>query len=210
VQIATTERIYILDGVKLGAQTVCEFLRPMLQDGAIVKIFHDLRMDAAAFSRFGDIQTFRGTFDTQLACESKTGVDQMGYNGMLQLFGQPTHPTKNSMSRRLRGGDSFLKKRPLTPNILAYAADEVKLLVAVHECIYKSLGEEKWLSIQSASDERAQNVASKVQKKKQQEQMRFDAANGCALASFELLNVLCPQDILFTTPLQVFLITHLL
>lgn len=165
VQIATTDGTFVLDGVKLGFKTVCKFLRPMLQNGAIVKYFHDLSNDVAAFSRIGGIHSFSGTFDTQLACKYKTGKKQMGFNKMLELFGCPTHPTKNLMSRRITGGFIF-RKRPLAPEVLAYAVDDVKLLVAVHECIRKSLGEEIWLSVQSASDAKA-NATSEVKTKLQ-------------------------------------------
>jgi hypothetical protein len=198
VQIATPDVTYILDCVKLGVKTVCDSLCPLLQDGSIVKYFHDLHNDVAAFSLLGGIHSYSGTFDTQLACECKTGHYHMGFNGMLELFGQPTHPTKHSMKRRIEGGSIF-GQRPLAPEIIAYAADDVKLLVAAHESIKKSLGEEKWMSIQAASDARA-NAACKGGRERQ---ICFDAANRCAIASIELLNALRPRDILVATPLEV-------
>jgi stage III sporulation protein SpoIIIAA len=198
VQIATTDVTHVLDCVKLGVKTVCDFLYPMLQDGTIVKYFHDLHNDVAAFSRIGGIHSFSGTFDTQLACEFKTGNYHMGFYEMLELFGQPTHPTKHSMKWSIERGSIF-GRRPLAPEILAYAADNVKLLVVAHESIHKSLGKETWRSIQMASDARA-NAACKGGKDRQ---ICFDAAQGCAIASFELLHAVRPKDVLVAIPLEV-------
>ena len=47
LQLATQERVLVLDGIKLGQETMCQLLTPLLTSKKTVKLLHDLHKDAA-------------------------------------------------------------------------------------------------------------------------------------------------------------------
>jgi stage III sporulation protein SpoIIIAA len=197
VQVGTDNATYIFDCVKLGARLVCEALAQMLMDADLTKLFHDLHKDASALSEIGGVAPLRGTMDTQLAMEALTGELHVGFDSMLEQLGQQPHPSKRSFKKQMENGDLFAK-RPLPPDALKHAADDVSLLIKARESLCSALGD-KWDSVQRASDSRAllalQNSGAR--------QLCFDVSNEYAMSSLELLRELRPEAILVPTPLVV-------
>ena len=197
IQVGTKTVTFVFDCVKLGAKVVCEFLGDMLLDKNVTKLFHDLHNDAAAVAEIGGISPLLGTIDTQLAMEFLTGETHVGFNHLLQHLGQEQHATKKFMQSQMKNKELFLQ-RPLPPDVLQYAADDVRLLLGTYEKLCKRLGR-TWDAIQRASDLRARMAAGTGGAR----HICFDVPNSYALASYELLFVMRPKDMLNPTPLEV-------
>ena len=187
---------FVFDCIELGPQVVCAALAPVLADGAVLKLFHDLHKDAAAFAAVGGLCELRGTLDTQLAVESLTGELHIGMNNMLQFFGSSQHPGKAAMKRRMqqqnssRSSDIF-SQRPLPQDVLMYAAQDVALLVAARSGILEALGSSSLEGLRRASDRRAAAAMESGGLR----QVAFDMSGGrCRFASRELLEELRPQE----------------
>ena len=204
VQVATRSLTMVFDCVELGADVVCDALRELLENPDVIKLFHDLHMDAVALAEFGAVEQLRGALDTQLAMESLTGELHMGFNQMLARLDLPGHPTKTSMKAKMQAswrqvGTSLFAQRPLPLDVLHYAADDVSLLVDAQDKLAEVLGPEAWASVQRASDARA----FAAQKTHGARQICFDVANDYAIASLELLHEQRPGDMVAPTPLEV-------
>jgi stage III sporulation protein SpoIIIAA len=197
IQVGTAQATYVFDCVKLGVSVVCEALAGMLMDADLMKLFHDLHKDAFALSEIGGVAPLRGTMDTQLAMEALTGDLFMGFNQMLEQLGQQPHPSKHSFKKRMENCDLFAK-RPLPPDALKYAADDVSLLIKARKSLGSALGD-KWNSVQRASDSRALMASQSGGAR----QICFDVSNSYVMSSLELLRELRPEAILAPTPLVV-------
>ena len=197
IQISTCAMTFVFDCVKLGAPAVCAVISDLLTDPAVLKLFHDVHMDAVALAIIGGIEPLHGVLDTQLAMESLTGELHMGFNRMLEQLELPPHPSKKAMKPRM-GAGSIFAQRPLPADILRYAADDVTLLCQAQDRLRDALGD-TLLSVQRASDARAllapQNGGAR--------QICFDVANTYTIASLELLREQRPQDMVAPTPLEV-------
>jgi stage III sporulation protein SpoIIIAA len=199
IQIATPTATWVFDCVTLSAIVVCRALRELLEDVRTTKLFHDLHKDAAALAAIGGVR-LRGTLDTQLAMESLTGELHMGFNQMLKHLRLPEHMTKSGMKSKMQqSGWTLFAQRPLTPDLVQYAADDVALLVGTAGELAKVLGLEQWSSVQRASDARA----SAAPETKGARQVCFDVSKMYTIASLELLREQRPGDILAPTPLTV-------
>lgn len=126
----------MFDCVKLGAVAVCDVIKELLANASVTKLFHDVHNDAVALASIGNITLLSGTLDTQLAMEALTGDLHIGFNQMLEQLELPRHSTKDEMKDRMRSslktpGKSLFEQRPLPPDVLRYAADDVDLLVNV-------------------------------------------------------------------------------
>jgi stage III sporulation protein SpoIIIAA len=197
IQVGTMDSTYVFDCVKLGPQRVCEFLSPMLTDARVTKLFHDLHNDAAAFANIGAINQLEGTLDTQLAMESLTGELHVGFNQLMKNLNQKQHGSKHVMKGRMQNGQLFAQ-RPLPRDVLKYAVDDVRLLIGAYDSLREKLGE-TWDWVQKASDLRARMAAASGGTRS----ICFDVQNAYAVASYELLLMLRPSDMMKPTPLQV-------
>ena len=56
IQLATRERVVVLDGIKLGQKEMCALLAPLLTSKRTVKLLHDLHKDAAALASIGGVE----------------------------------------------------------------------------------------------------------------------------------------------------------
>jgi hypothetical protein len=197
IQVGTRTETFVFDCVKLGAKKVCDFLKELFVDGRVLKLFHDIHNDAAALSTIGGISKMKGTLDTQLAMEHLTGDVFFGFNRVLQELGEPQHMSKHMMQHQMKNEDLF-SQRPLPRDVLQYAVDDVKLLVGAYEKLHERLGNH-WEAIQRASDMRARTAAASGGKRN----VCFDIPNSYAVASYELLAVLRPDDMMAPFPLKV-------
>jgi hypothetical protein len=198
VQVATRDTTYIFDCVKLGPKTVCQFLHPFLSDHGVTKLFHDLHNDAAAFSRLGGVPQLCGTFDTQLAIESLTGRLHATFNRMLMEIGLENHATKHAMKEHMKSGQRFAQ-HPFPPDILKFAADDVRLLISARDKLLSTLGQSTWDAVQRASDTRALSAVETGGTHR----ICFDVANSYTISSYELLQEARPDDMLKLSALDV-------
>jgi hypothetical protein len=181
----------------LGAKEVCNFLREILTDEGITKLFHDIHNDAAAIASIGGITEIKGTVDTQLAMEYLIGDVFFGFNQVLQEMGKAQHMSKHVMKLQMKNKNLF-SQRPLPQDVLKYAVDDVRLLVDAHGSLRERLGN-KWEAIQQASDTRARSAAASGGERN----ICFDVPNSYAIASSKLLSALRPNDMMAPMPLIV-------
>ena len=134
LQLATQERVLVLDGIKLGQETMCQLLTPLLTSKKTVKLLHDLHKDAAALATIGGVK-MSNCFDSQLAMELISRTLHMGFNEMLKQLGSTLHPSKLAMKDRMASDSSrsIFSQRPLPREVIEYAAMDVTLLLNVHK-----------------------------------------------------------------------------
>ena len=130
-----------------------EPLAEVLADPEIEIVMHAARQDVALLRRALDTEV-RGLFDTQLAAGFAGLSASLGYGALLdQLLGV-----------KLKKGEGFTKwdRRPLTPQQISYARDDVAHLIQLADAIKERLSENgrlDWVKqecrpLEEASDER--------------------------------------------------------
>jgi ribonuclease D len=128
-------------------------LADVLADPDVEVVMHAARQDVAILRRTLDTEV-RGLFDTQLAAGFAGLSASLGYGALLdQLLGV-----------KLKKGEGFTKwdRRPLTPQQLRYARDDVAHLIQLSRAIKERLTESgrlEWVReecrpLEGASDER--------------------------------------------------------
>ena len=202
IQVATKSTTYIFDCVQLAVSAVCEVIGSLLIASDVLKLFHDLHMDAVALAVIGGVEPLAGCFDTQLAMESLVGELHMGFNSTLEQLGLAPHPTKRAMKQRMDDGSLFAQ-RPISKDVLEYAVADVVLLLGAKDRLIEVLGD-AWVSVQRASDARALLAPRSGGAR----QICFDVTNDYAIVSLELLKEQRPNDMEALTPLVVSDETH--
>lgn len=131
----------------------CEPLAEVLADPDVEVVMHAARQDVAILRRTLGTEV-RGLFDTQLAAGFAGLSASLGYGALLdQLLGV-----------KLKKGEGFTKwdRRPLTPQQLKYARDDVLHIIELSAAIKERLAESgrlEWVleecrPLEDASDER--------------------------------------------------------
>ena len=130
-----------------------EPLAEVLADPDIEIVMHAARQDVAILRRALDTEV-RGLFDTQLAAGFAGLSASLGYGALLDQL----------LNVKLKKGEGFTKwdRRPLTPQQLKYARDDVVHLITLAEAIKERLeksGRLEWVleecrPLEDVSDER--------------------------------------------------------
>ncbi len=128
-------RVYLVDPLLLPNLAP---LGDLCADPAVIKVLHGASYDVASLKRdFGF--TFRNLCDTMLAAQL-LGLPDLGLNGLLgSLLGVVPAPSRQK--------DDWAR-RPLSPGQEAYAAGDVRHLIALREVLLAQLrakGRESWL-----------------------------------------------------------------
>ena len=136
LQISTADRIACLDPLTLPSLAP---LRPILEDPARLKILHSGRQDLEVLLlHFGELP--QSVVDTQTAAALAGYSEQIGYANLVDtLFNVrlAKEHTRTDWSRR-----------PLSPEQIAYAAEDVSYLIPAHEVLsdrLATLGRDTWL-----------------------------------------------------------------
>ncbi|TLU73060.1 ribonuclease D [Lichenicoccus roseus] len=142
VQLAGATEVAVIDTV---VETLdLEPLAALLDDPAVVKVFHAARQDLEIFLyRFGRLPT--ALFDTQVAAMVAGFGDQVGYDSLVASL------TGGEIDKAHRFSD--WSARPLSPAQVAYAAADVTYLRDVYEKLSARLEREgrlEWVAQEMA------------------------------------------------------------
>lgn len=137
LQLATNDEVAIVDPFKVGSLTI---LAPLLENPAIVKLFHSGSQDIEIlFHETGVVPA--PLFDTQVAAALLGHTSQIGYAALV----------KSICGVNLKKADSYTdwSLRPLSESQLSYAAEDVVYLLQMYRPIVEKLeqaGRLDWLT----------------------------------------------------------------
>ena len=100
-----------------------QVLVPLLESN-VLKVVHDVHMDAAAL-KFQYNCVLENVIDTQLVLEYFTGKMLGSLNSFLEWCNVPPHPNKKEVRLIFDKNPNIWGERPLPPNLLEYAANDV-------------------------------------------------------------------------------------
>ncbi|XP_070065880.1 uncharacterized protein egl isoform X2 [Drosophila virilis] len=123
-------------------------LKTLLEHDQVIKVIHDCRNDAVnLYLQFGIL--LRNVFDTQAAHailqyqENGKQVYKAKYislNSLCEQYNAPCNPIKDQLKQIYRRDQKFWAKRPLTREMMLYAAGDV--LVLIHDQLFGSLAQQ--------------------------------------------------------------------
>merc|ERR1719266_2317867 len=138
VQISTVGgQVIIFDVQTTPAILTQGGLQRLLESEQVIKVVHDCRNDSAALYFQYDILV-KGVFDTQAAHAvlqlQETGkpvykVKNVSLNALCELYNAPVNPMKEQVKNIYRRDQKFWARRPLTRDMICYAAADVLALV---------------------------------------------------------------------------------
>jgi len=138
VQISTMSgQVFIFDVQTNPGLFIQGRLADLLQSENIVKVIHDCRNDSAALY-FQHGITLKNVFDTQAAHAvvqlQETGkpvykVKNVSFNALCELYNAPVNPMKDQVKNIYRRDQKFWARRPLSKDMICYAAADVMALV---------------------------------------------------------------------------------
>ena len=137
IQVATEDRIACIDPLAITDLTA---ILDLIYNPNITVVFHAARQDLELFYLLrGELPT--DVFDTQLAATVLGYGDQIGYGNLVKLC--------LSVNLEKAHSRTDWSKRPLDPDQIDYAADDVRYLRDVYKLLVKSLSEKNrthWLT----------------------------------------------------------------
>lgn len=137
-QIATVSGLaYIFDLVTCPTLVTAGGLQCLLESEAVIKVIHDCRNDSVnLYNQFGI--TLRNVFDTQ-AAHAVLQLQELGkpvykvkhvsLNALCELYEAPINPMKDQLKNVYRRDQRYWARRPLSRDMMLYAAADVLALV---------------------------------------------------------------------------------
>ncbi|CAD7077261.1 unnamed protein product [Hermetia illucens] len=143
IEIGTTRgEAFIFDILTCPELITDGGLKALLESENVIKVIHDCRNDSVnLYTQFGIL--LRNVFDTQAAHavlqfqESGKQVYKAKYvslNSLCEIYNAPMNPMKDQLKNIYRRDQKYWAKRPLTRDMLLYAAGDV--LVLINEQLY--------------------------------------------------------------------------
>ncbi|XP_071450469.1 egalitarian protein homolog [Hetaerina americana] len=130
-------------------------LQMLLESDKVVKVIHDCRNDSInLFNQFGI--TLQNVFDTQAAHAilqlQETGrpvhkAKNLSLNALCLAHGASPNPLKESLKGIYRRDQRYWNRRPLTRDMIVYAAADVLSLVPHVYCAMQRLIQPKWVPL---------------------------------------------------------------
>ena len=141
IQVATPEVIACIDPLAVNIDPLLD----LLYEPRTLKVLHATRQDLEVF--FDIRQAVPApVFDTQIAAALTGYDDQIGYSALVEKITGQRLPKVNQRAD--------WAARPLTPELLAYAADDVRYLCEVYRHLEQklvALGRRAWLAEECAA-----------------------------------------------------------
>lgn len=152
--------VCVFDAVALGMGL--RVLHRVLEEPRPLKLFHDIRQDAAALHRQFGI-TLRGVLDSQMAymmCDATSrpvGAPPVciGLNAFLRWCEVPGNDRKDLVQQQMSVDSQVWKRRPLTATLLRYAVQDVALLFVAWPHLRQVLGPAQVEQCIDTSEQRA-------------------------------------------------------
>ncbi len=126
IQVTTPADTYIVDPLACEPR---ELLRPALEDASTTVVMHGAAFDLRLLKRDLDIR-LRGLFDTQVAA-TLLGIEGVGLASLLERY------LGVKLSKKHQKAD--WAKRPLSDEMLEYAADDTRYLLALADRLVEEL-----------------------------------------------------------------------
>jgi ribonuclease D len=137
IQVATLQKIYIIDTITLRAITP---IKEIFEDGSVIKVIHGADYDVRSLDRYGGLR-IHNLYDTYIAARF-AGVSKFGLADLLRdLLGVDIPKSKD-----LQHAD--WGRRPLSHDALEYAAADVRHLLALKQVLDQrlcALGRMDWV-----------------------------------------------------------------
>ncbi|XP_063388564.1 egalitarian protein homolog [Cydia fagiglandana] len=137
-QIATINgEVYILDIMACPGMVVEGKIKDLLESENVIKIIHDCRNDSVNLHNQFEI-TLKNVFDTQAAhavlqlqqqCVPVYKVKNLSLNALCELYNAPMNPMKEQLKNVYRRDQRYWARRPLSKDMIIYAASDVLSLV---------------------------------------------------------------------------------
>lgn len=137
-QIATMNgEVYILDIMACPNMVIEGKIKDLLESENVVKIIHDCRNDSVNLYNQFEI-TLKNVFDTQAAhavlqLQQQNvpvyKVKNLSQNALCELYNAPMNPMKEQLKNVYRRDQRYWARRPLTKDMIIYAASDVLCLV---------------------------------------------------------------------------------
>ncbi|XP_054290269.1 egalitarian protein homolog [Macrosteles quadrilineatus] len=142
---------YIFDLITCPSLVTSGGLQKLLESDNVIKVIHDCRNDSVnLYNQFGI--TLRNVFDTQAAHAvlqlQQTGkpvykVKNISLNALCELYEAPINPMKEQLKNVYRRDQRFWARRPLTREMMMFAAADVLSLVPhVYNAMLKQIHSE--------------------------------------------------------------------
>ncbi|XP_077298358.1 egl_like_exo domain-containing protein [Arctopsyche grandis] len=142
-QIATVNNeAFVFDLITSPHMVVDGGLKTLLESEQVIKVIHDCRNDSVnLYNQFGVM--LKGVFDTQAAHAVLLQqmqnvpvykVKNVSLNALCEIYNAPVNPMKEQLKNVYRKDQRYWARRPLTKEMLIYAASDV--LSLIHPSLY--------------------------------------------------------------------------
>lgn len=137
--------MFIFDVLTCPEIVVAGGLKKLLESESVIKVIHDCRNDSVnLFAQFEILLT--NVFDTQCAHavlqyqdhgKEVYKVKNLSLNTLCEMYDAPANPMKEQVKSAYRKDQKFWARRPLTRDMLLYAAGDA--LVLINEQLHQSM-----------------------------------------------------------------------
>lgn len=181
--VAVIPKIYIFD-ILLNPEFLNGSLKELLESEKIIKVIHDARNDSSAlFFQYGI--KLANIFDTQVSHaviqQQNTGrpaykAKYVSLNMLLEMYGGPaSNPKKEQMKKFYRKDQKYWSHRPLTDEMVYYAAFDVYALVPDVYCnMSKQIRQEYLPLLQQLNHEAIYSKIDPIEIKQRKKQRKID------------------------------------
>jgi hypothetical protein len=156
IQIATASHVYVFDICSSSKADIVETLKPIFESTKIVKVLHGAENDLVGLSSVGIVND--NFEDTQALYEilakdlrkMKDAKSSIGLQSLMEIYGFK-HELKAKMKKIYKGRSDIWAKRPLTEEMIEYAACDVASLTTVYKKLKEDINAEIMLKSKTKS-----------------------------------------------------------